>query len=234
VSSASASLPVSQPIPAAPLPTARVEVPSTPARPLLVAACLVAAPVCEVIEAVLSPLAGTSTTADLDGIAAHQSAFVASVLVGLLGTALYVPAFLGLLRRTAARRPRLSLVASVLVVASMLGFAGVRMAQAVELQVTRDRLPSAQAAALVDHLSANPIGGVLLVMFLGGSVLGMVCLAVALWRSGGFPRPAVVLLVLFPFVDLAAPGHVGTIASHVVLLVGLTWIAVRLLATERR
>ncbi len=233
MSSGSASLPVFEPASAALEPTGPVEVAAAPPRPVLVAACLVAAPLCEVVEAVLSPLSGTTTTADLEGIAAHQPTFVVSVLVGLVGTALYVPAFLGLLRRTAARSPRLSLVASVLVVASMLGFAGVRMGQAAELQAVREGLPTSQAAALVDHLSANPVGAVLLVMFLGGTVVGMLLLAAAVWRSGRFPRPAVVLLVLFPFVDLALAGHVGAVVSHLLLLVGLTWIAVRLLATER-
>lgn len=197
----------------------------------LLAAVLIAAPLCEVVEALLSPLRGTSTTADLVAISLHQGAFVMSVLVGLVGTVLYVPAFLGL-AGVAARRSRvLAGVGAAFAVLSMLGFAGVRMAQAVELQGIRDGLAMSQLARLVDGVSANPIGGVLLAMFLGGTVVGVVCLAIATLRSRVAPWPAVVLFVVFPFADLLVPGRLGSVVAHGVLLVGLGWIGVAQLRT---
>src|ERR1700712_4949221 len=131
--------------------------PTTRSRSLL-AAALIAAPLCEVVEAVLSPLRGTSTTADVRAIALHQSAFVTSVLVGLVGTVLYVPAFLGLARATAQRSRVLAIVGGALAVLSMLGFMGVRMAQGVELQAVRDGLATAQVARLGDGATSHPIG----------------------------------------------------------------------------
>lgn len=195
----------------------------------LLAAVLVAAPLCEVVEALLSPLRGTSTAADLGAISAHQSVFVASVLTGLAGTVLYVPAFLGLARLAAERSRKLAAVGGALAVASMLGFMGIRMGQAVELQTVRESLSPTTGAALIDHAGANPIGLVLLVMFLAGSVLGVVLLAVALWRSGSVPRPAVVLFAVFPFVDLLTPGPLGVLVSHALLLAGLGWMGLSML-----
>jgi hypothetical protein len=189
-----------------------------------VVALLVLAPALEVLEQVLSPLSGRSTASDLAGIAARQGAFVASVLVGMVATVLYVPAFLGLASRCLPVARAWARVAAAFAVLSMLGFMGIRTAQSVELQTVRSGVDRAAEARLVDGLSANPVGAVLLVMFLGGSVVGLVSLAVACWRAG-LPRPAVALLGAFPVLDLALPTHAGTVVSHAVLLVALAWLA---------
>ena len=192
-----------------------------------VLACLVLAPALEVIETITSPLKDTSTAADLAAIDAHRGVFVVSVLCGLAATALFVPAFLGLARAGVARSPIAARIGGGVAVVSMLGFAGVRAVQAVELETVRQAMPTHTAAALIDGIASNPIGVVVMVTFLGGSVVGTIALAVATWRAG-LPRVPAVLLVLFPVIDLAAGGHVGTIASHVVLLVALSWFAVAL------
>lgn len=195
-------------------------------RPIVLV-CLILAPALEVIESVISPLVGTSTSADLTAIGAHRSAFTISVLVGLLATIVYVPAFLGLAASCATRSPRLARIGGTLAVVSMLGFCGVRMLQAIQLQLVNDRVASNVAAALIDHTGANPIGLAFLIMFLGGTVVGTLSLAAAAWRTG-LAKPAVVLLIAFPFVDQAIPGHLGSIASHVVMFVALTGLAVSL------
>ncbi len=188
---------------------------------------LVAAPALEVVEQLLSPLAGTTTSADLASISTQQSGFVASVSIGVVATALYVPAFLGLAARCLGAAPVAARIGGFVAVGSMICFEGVRMVQGVELQLVRDGGPHHGAVAAVDGITGNAAGLMMLVVFLGGSVVGMVALAIALWKRG-LPRPAVVLMGAFPVLDLALPGHVGTIASHALLLVALTWVAVAL------
>lgn len=178
------------------------------------AALLVAAPLLELVETVLSPLTDGSTADDLHAIATHRSVFVVSVLAGILATALYLPALVGLARLSWARSRVLSAVAGSIAVLSTLGFMGVRMLQAFELQAVDQHLPAAQAARLVDGAGTNALGSVLTVTFLGGSVLRLVCQGIAVRRARLAPVAAVVLLVAFPFVDLLAPGHLGTVASH--------------------
>ncbi len=212
----------------APTPAATTDPIGFPVMPRALVAMLIAAPACEVVEQILSPLDGTSTAADLPLIASAPTTFTLSVLIGLLATAMYIPALTGLLRRTAGRSKTLSVIAAAMVVISMLGFAGVRMGQAVELAVAQSPLAPNTAADLVDAMSSNAIGGTMVAMFLGGTIIGMVLLAVVLWRSHRFSRIPVVLLALFPVVDLAAKGHAGTIASHTLLLVALGWLAVDL------
>jgi len=192
-----------------------------------VAALLVLAPTLEVVEQLLSPLTGASTRDDLEAVAGHQSVFALSVLVGMAATVLYIPAFVGLAARCVGRSPVAARVGAAIAVLSMAGFMGIRAIQAIELQTVRSGLPIGASADLIDGVSTNPIGATLLVMFLGGSVIGMVALGVACWRAG-LPRPAVLLMACFPLVDLALPGHVGAVASHVVLLAGLAWIATSL------
>lgn len=109
----------------------------------------------------------------------------------------------------------------------MLGFCGVRMLQAVQLQLVRDGVAHGSTGEIIDHTGTNPVGLVFLIMFLGGTVVGTLVLAAAAWRAG-LAKPAVVLLILFPFVDQALPGHLGSIASHVVMLAELTGLPVSL------
>jgi hypothetical protein len=197
-----------------------------------VVALLLVAPVLEILEQVLSPLATTSTRADVVAIAAHQSAFTVSVLIGGAATMLSVPAFAGLATRCLAASPRVARVAAATLLVSMTGFMAVRTAQSVELQGVRSGLGATTTAHLADHTLTTAVGAVLLVAFLGGSVVGLVALAVAAWRQG-LSRTGCVLMGLFPVADLVLPGHPGTIASHTVLLVALALLSRDLLRSPR-
>lgn len=188
---------------------------------------LVAAPVLEVVEQLLSPLASTSTRADLVAIGGRQGTFVASLLVGIVATALYVPAFLGLASRCVPSAPRASRMGGFVAMASMVCFEGVRAVQGIELQLVRDRIPAHAATAVVDGVTGNAAGVVVLVLFLGGSVVGLVALAVAGWKHG-LPRTPLLVMAAFPVLDLALPGRAGTIASHAALLLALGWLAAEL------
>jgi hypothetical protein len=174
-----------------------------PTRPRLLgtgslAALLVLAPLAEVVETSLSPLTTSTTTADLVAIRAHESRFVLSVVFGLVGTFLLLPAVLGLAAVTVQRTPWPSRIAAACASVGLMGFAGIRLGQGVEL-------------------------------FLLGTVVGMIALAVAVWRAG-LPRPAAVLIGAFPFADqgLEALGIAGGVPAHAMLLAGFSWVAASL------
>jgi di/tricarboxylate transporter len=191
------------------------------------AVLLVAAPACELVETLVSPLHDGSTASEMGRIATHQGAFVVSVLFGMIAVLLFTPAFLGLADACFSRSPKLARVAGWVAAASMTGFFGVRGIQAVQLAMVRDGLDHRTGGRIIDHASSNPLGALVLVVFLLGSVVGTVALAAAAWRAG-LPRIAAVLLVLFPFVDNGVSGHLGTLVAHVMLLVSLTWFATAL------
>jgi hypothetical protein len=213
---------------ATPLPTERVPMstsilPSRRATGVL----LVTAALLELVETVLSPLGGGSTRSELSNIAAHQGQFTISVLCGMVAVLLYGPGFLGLGNFCATKAPRLGRFAGWVAAVSMTGFFAVRGVQAAQLSVVKSGLDHTTGAKIIDGVSNNPLGVLILVTFLGGALIGTVSLAVAAWRAG-LPRVPAVLLGLFQIVDLAAPGHAGTIVSHTLLLVALVWFATAL------
>jgi hypothetical protein len=59
-----------------------------------------------------------------------------------------------------------------------------------------------------------------------GSFLGVLLLGVAAWRS--FPKPAVVLLLVFLVWDFLLP-PIGPLEAHLMLLVSLAWFGVHIL-----
>jgi hypothetical protein len=193
------------------------------------AVLLVAAPLLELIEIVLSPLQDGSTSSDLARVTALQGRFTSSVLCGMAAVILFVPAFLGLAGSCISRTPRLARFAGWTAVASMMGFFGVRGIQAVELATVREGLDRHTAAKVIDAAGSNPLGIAVLLLFLGGAVVGTLCLAAAVWRAG-FPRVPAVLLAGFQFADLGTHSHLGTVLAHVILLVALAWFATHLWA----
>lgn len=196
------------------------------------AVLLVTGALCDTVESLISPLTTSTTYADVTAISQHQDRFALSVLVGVIGTVLLLPALLGLAARTLPRAPVASRIAAGLVCLGLPGFMAIRMGQAVELQGVRDGLPRHTTADLVDHLSSNPVGALIVVFFFAGTVLGVVALGIAAWRAG-LPRPAALMLGVFGVADVALEGLVPSWATHLLLLAGLSWLAVALLRGER-
>lgn len=205
-------------------------VPDRP-RTVLFCAVLVTAPLLEIVEALISPLANGTTAQDIASIAASPGRFATSVVIGTLGTFLLLPALLGLAHRTSARTPRLAFATSIAVGLVAITFVGIRGTQAVQLALATS-LPVSKAAAIVDATGSNPIGIEVLVLFLVSNVVGVVLLGIALLRSRRVPVGSVVLLLLFPVLDFVAPGETGVVVSHSVLLAAFVWMAVGFLRSK--
>lgn len=190
------------------------------------AVLLVAAPTLELVETLTSPLRDGSNYSELGRVADHQGMFELSTMCGLVATLLCLPMFLGLAEACRPASPRLARVVAWVAAFSMMSFVGIRMFNAVQLQAVRDGLDRHDTATLLDHVFGVPTAATAFVLFLGGALVGLVCLGVLVWRAG-LPKPAAVLLVLFQPVDLG-PGRPFTVLSHLLLLVALAWIAVAL------
>jgi di/tricarboxylate transporter len=188
------------------------------------AVLLVAASLLELTETVISPLADGSTSSAMEGIALHQAQFTISVLCGMTAVVLFGPGFLGLANVCAPMHPRLARFAGWVSAVAMTGFFGVRGIQAVQLAMVQDGLANPTAGKIVDDAGTNPLGVLVLVLFLGGALAGTIALAVATWRAG-LPRVPAILLGVFQLVDLAAPGHGGSIVAHALLLTAMVWFA---------
>jgi hypothetical protein len=209
-----------------------------PDRPRTVLFCgvLIAAPLFEIAEALLSPLTNGSTGQDVAAIAAEPGRFTLSVLLGTAGSFLLLPVVLGLAHRASARSPRLALVAAVVSGLFALSFAGLRASQGVELAIATGSGTITARAAQVDAALGNTITSAILMLFLVTNVVGLVLLAIALWRSRRVPVPAVVLFLLFPIIDLTLKTEGGVAIAHLVLLAATSWMAIGFLrsASPRR
>lgn len=96
------------------------------------------------------------------------------------------------------------------------------------------RLPDrAAAATLVDAVTADPVFGTLVGVFVVGHVVGMVVLGVALWRSRAVPVWVAGLFVAYPVLHFAAHGGPAVIdyVARAALVVAAVGIAVRIART---
>ena len=147
----------------------------------------------------------------------EQTALLASSLFMVLG-------LLGVAHVCRFRAPALTAVATPLFVWGMWGFTNILAMGYVAGTVAPTVLPVEQAVALNDALSEHPgTVAAALVPHLIGSFLGLVLLAVALWRSRAFPRPAAVLLVGFLVWDFLLP-PLGPVGPHVLLVISWIWL----------
>jgi hypothetical protein len=196
-----------------------------------VAVLLVGAAVLDTLEQVISPLTSSTTYADVTAISQHQARFVASVLIGVAATLMFLPGILGLTARTVGRAPVASRIAAALICLGFPSFMGIRLGQAIELQGVRDGLSTRATANLVDHLNSNPIGILIVACFLVGTVVGVLVLGVAVWRAG-LPRLGASLIAAFGVVDMSTEGVVPGWLVHLMLVVGFGVIALALVQRQ--
>ncbi len=166
----------------------------------------------------------------VDHPAIHQSeqfALVLSMLVLPLG-------LLGLAQVTRWSAPRLTAVATVLMLIGMWGFQNVVALGYTAGSVAPGSIGIDDAVELNDELVEHT--GVLvnaLFPHLIGSFLGLLLLSIACWRSGVFPKVPLVALIAFLVWDFTLPS-VGVFEAHVLLLLALVWLGIHVIRMPRR
>ena len=201
-------------------------------RRTLAGMCLIIQPFLNLISVAVSPKQSTDTSQQLATIGAYPTRFLISSLLDLLWLLLLIPAVLGLLHLLRARGTLLGQIGCGFALAGAVGAAAYRGVNLVQLQVTQSALDQGQVLAAF----AQPnLGSVVVMLIIAiGLIIGYALLAVGLWRTRAAPRGASALIVAFLVVDivgLAAGGNKGVLlVAHTLLLVGLSWIGVRMLA----
>jgi hypothetical protein len=155
----------------------------------------------------------------------EQALLVVSALVMPIG-------LLGVAHLCRFRAPRLTAVATPLVIWGMWGFATMLTSGYVAGTVAVDALSVDQAVALNESFLEDPGLIVLgLVPHLLGSFFGLLLLSIAAWRSRSFPRPALALLIAFLVWDFMLP-PIGPLEAHLLLLVAWCWMGWHLFRTS--
>ena len=96
-------------------------------------------------------------------------------------------------------------------------------------------LPVEDAVRLNDDGLLGDVGVIVtaLVPHLLGSFFGLLLLCLAAWRSGVFPRVACALVIAFLVWDFLLPSY-GVLEPHLLLVVGFSWLGIRLATLPRR
>jgi hypothetical protein len=128
------------------------------------------------------------------------------------------------------RSPKLAYAGGVLLGCGMAGLTTTHGFEAPEFALVQDGRFSIDALAdVADNVSTASVV-VMLLLFIPGAFLGLLTMAVALWRSRAVPRGAVLMIPLFVLTDLFL--QMGVL-GRVIALVGATWIAVSILRASR-
>jgi hypothetical protein len=201
---------------------------SRPIR-LTVAFCLAAAAVLSAVPQYVEHL----LTGDIereDQIAwgiAHHDFYRVEWLAAMLGSVLLLIGFLGLWQITRWSTPKLTVIGAIVLTWGMSGQIFSETATYTSQVVAAEVFGSADADRLiaVGYLrDPGMIAGVL-VPVIAGMFLGVILLAVALWRSA-FPRVPVVMLALWPLWDFFGPSPLGPFTTDLFLLVAGVWLGV--------
>lgn len=225
--------------------TPAVATPATPSRPIPAerpdppysALVRKAAGVCLVLAALtngLSQYLGHLVIGDLDWVdqvrwGAENHVFQRAEQSALLVSALFMPlGLLGLAQVTRWSAPRLTLVATPLVLWGMWGFHNILAVGYVSGTIAPQLLGVDTAVRLNEGMVTDPGAALLgLLPHLVGSFVGVLLLSVAAWRSGRFPRLACALVVAFLVWDFFLP-PVGPLEAHLLLVVGWAWLGITL------
>lgn len=190
-----------------------------PATRRLQTAALVAAPLAGLATTIAWPHTPLDVAGRLDVLAGAAGRTQLAHLLNLLTILLFIPALAGMHRLLQPRRPRAAAIGAGLVAAGLVGWSGVLALGSAELQVART-LSGQDAVFAAEALQRSPVAGVMLAMFLLCTFVGLVVLAVALWRARVVPGwvPAAV--------GLAVVGDiVGSTVTPVVVAVWVLFAA---------
>jgi hypothetical protein len=202
-------------------------------RRTLAGICLIIQPLLNLISVAISPQQSTDTSEQLAMIGAHPTRFLISSLLDLLWLVLLILAVLGLLHLLSSRSVLLGHIGCGFALAGAVGAAAYRGVNLGQLQVVESDLNREQVLTAFGQASLGSV--VVMLISALGLIVGYALLAVGLWRTRAAPRGASALIVVFLVIDVvglaAADGNKGVLlVAHTLLLVGLGWIGVRILA----
>lgn len=159
-------------------------------------------------------------------IADHSGAYLAANLLTVLMIVLFVPALLGMVHLLRNRKATLGHVGGGLALLGIVGWSGTTAVGLVELEMAKapDR---AAMVGLAERFQSSVGTGLFLAMFLLGIFVGLIVLAVGLWRAGiapGWVPLAVTAAVVLDMV--ASTEQIAVAAVWILLTSALGWLGV--------
>lgn len=204
---------------------------STTFRRTAAGIAMIAAAVASVIFVALQPELGGGSRERLDELAANHGTATASALGFVVSQLFFLIAVLGIAHLVRTRAPVLSNLGAVFGVLGAFGHAVFGGAMLLTLEMAVVEADPAEMAALLDRFE----GGASVVFAaagLLGTILAMLLLAIALWRTRIAPRWIPAALVAFLVLEFAASGvsRWASLAGGLLYLAALGTLGAQVLA----
>ena len=185
------------------------------------AVCLVAGPVGQFVQYLVTPIdEGASTSTQVAQAAAHLTQMRWAIPLDLF-ILLVAPAVLYAGSLAGARLSKLAAAGAGLVYLTWLG-AGYLLATDILLYLAATAENRTAAVVLVDGYLSYPLVEGLVVAYLVGHVVGFVLLGLALWRARAVPRWGGIAVAAWPFIEVAGEAS----GVRVLAAVGFALLAV--------
>lgn len=137
---------------------------------------------------------------------------------------------LGLVHLLRHRAVALGHIGGALVLVGIVGYTAVLATELVLLQIAQTAADRGQMVALAERIYASVGFGIFLLMFLVGLLLGLIVLAVALWRARIVPLWIAGVIALASVLDMVgSTSAVAVVIVWVLLLIGLGWVGLKVL-----
>lgn len=169
-------------------------------RRTMAGVCLILAPLVLALAQLFHP--GQGEAGFVQTMADNPGRVQAASLLVILSSVLFVPALVGVLRLMRDRGIVLGHLGVGLALIGAIGHAVWAGFEIILVWMANSEIDRAQLSAVVDAGPPSGIGfTVILLMFMAGFFLGLIFLAVGLWRSGEVPRWAAVLIAMGPLFE---------------------------------
>ncbi|MDP9379840.1 MAG: hypothetical protein M3Q29_06755 [Chloroflexota bacterium] len=190
---------------------------------------LIAAPLVGLIGALLTPQYTGDLGEELAAISA-PGRWLVSDFLNLLTFFLMIPAVFGLLHLLRHRAVALGHIGAALALLGLFFHGAIIGFALVEVPLVESGLERAQMVAFAERMYEGPAFLMILAPFIG-FYLGMIILAVALWRAKVAPLWVSVLLVAGLLSEFVGTDAVSPELMFVLLLISLGWLGLRVLRT---
>ena len=190
--------------------------------------CLIAAPLVGLVGALLTPQYTGDLGAELSAISAQTERWLVSDFLNLLSFFLMIPAVLGILHLLRHRAVALGHIGAALTLLGLFFHGAIIGFALVSVPLVESGLERTEMVAFAERMYEGPAFIMILAPFIG-FYLGLIFLAVALWRAKVVPIWSAGLIVVGLLSEFFGSDALSPELMFALLLVSLGWLGLKVL-----
>jgi hypothetical protein len=194
----------------------------------LTAAALVLGPLLFLADTLMDPAWAEDDAGYLEEVAGHKVRYVTAEIASTIGALLLIAGMTGVMRLMHAARARSGQLAAAVVIVGLMGLVGSVAFSVLDLAMADFRDRAAMVELRGDLEDSTAYNAYWLAFFVGGVVLGMVWLAITIWRRrivDAWSPALIIVAVLLSF--LAGGDRRSSALSSLLLAAALSPLAAR-------